>query len=67
MRTVTWIPFVALASALAVSQPSPPVPEVKTFPSTTRKDSLVTRIRYGPHSLKKAVVSRPKKRLKDVD
>jgi hypothetical protein len=43
MKTLDLLPFVAFVSAVAISSPSTAAPEIKV-------------VRYGPHTLKKAVV-----------
>jgi hypothetical protein len=62
MKVMNLLPFVALAStaALSLPPPPPPVPDVQTLPSVTRKDAILKRIRYGPHTLKKAMVRKMK-------
>jgi hypothetical protein len=57
MKVTAILPFVAVVSALAISSQPPPVPDVQILPSSTRKDSVIKRVRYGPHTLKKAEVS----------
>jgi len=54
MKVALLIHFAAVASAVAVSRSAPP--DVQTFPGVSRKDAVIKKIRYGPHTLKKAVV-----------
>jgi hypothetical protein len=54
MKVATLVPFAALGSAAILAT----VPDIQTFPSPLRKDAVITRVRYGPHTLKQAVVGK---------
>ncbi|KAF2422404.1 hypothetical protein EJ08DRAFT_664872 [Tothia fuscella] len=51
MKATALLPFATLATAAVIAL----VPDVQTFPSPSRKDAVITRVRYGPHTLKQAV------------
>ena len=53
MKVIIFLPFVVAVSALVVSTP---VPDVQVLPGNSQKDSVLKRVRYGPHILKKAEV-----------
>jgi hypothetical protein len=54
MKVSNLLPLVGLVSAAVIS--APPPEKVQTLPGVSRKDSVIKKIRYGPHVLKKAVV-----------